>query len=555
MHVGRSKYLAIATMALVATMILQSSYVEAEKPQAMLVKVTAINSDSVTVVKVENNKDNIYNIKLVWLTLQNGIIQSYKSADGWSAETASNQNTIQFRTDTNPVKPGGSVTFGIKTEQKSPIFKWIVLDEEGDQIGSGTLDVSKDAETQEKSGTSGSNNVSQKTNSTSQETAGKPKQNQDNNSAGTNEKRRNVPTVPPSIEIRPQVVKHGRLVKITGDGFTPDSILTVLFDGKQIKNLKIGTDGKVKGRLLLPKDVVNGAHQISISDTAGRAANIPITVKQETQIVELTVNAERRSYKQGDLAKLTGTGRPGTAVELTVNNPTGVTILSYAIPVDNDGKYSTFIPLSEDATPGHYEITVFQEAKTVKTSFDVLTITGSQLTLVTDKFEYKKGESVKVSGKAVPNKDVNVRLLAPDGSEVLKTVVKTDGNGTYTVSMPLPSTSVLGKYSVAVKVDTEEISISITIVQGSVTVTVQTEKDQYRVGELVRISGKGKANEKVSITIKPPKEEPIKMSANTDNYGSYSALWLVPAAAAGGIYKVSAEQGDTRAETAFLVST
>jgi len=546
MHVGRSKYLVIATMVLVATMILQSSYAQSD-PENLLVKVTAKKWKSITVVKIENSKDNIYSIKLIWLTLQNGVIQSFKSVEGWSAETASNPNTIQFRTDTSPIRPGDSVRFGIKSDQKNPIFKWLILDEDGDEIGGGILDVAKSEAGEEKPASSSSNGKSAET-PTEEKPAEKPATDGEKPDTPT------VPSVPPAIQILPEVAKPGRVVRISGEGFTPNSKLTVLFDGKPITKLNIGKDGTLRDRILIPKDVVAGAHQISASDTAGRAANLPITVKIDERTIQLTVKTEQQSYKQGQLVKLTGTSKAGAAVQLTVNNPTGIAILSSAVPVDKDGKYSAFIPLSQDATPGDYEIIAFQGAKTVKTSFKVLTISGFQISIVTDKFEYKQGENVKISGKASPNKDVNVKVLAPDGSEVFHNVVKTDSNGSYEVVMPVSSASVLGKYSAMVKVDNEEIAITFTIVQGSVTLTIQTDKEDYRDGELVRISGKGKPNDKVSITIKTPKEELIKMSTNTKTDGSYSALWLVPSTAKIGTYRLYAEQGDARAESVFVIS-
>ena len=543
MHVGCSRYLVIATIALVATMILPSSYAQSENPESLLVKVTAKSWKTITVVKIENSKDNIYSIKLVWLTLQNGVIQSFKSLSEWSTETASNPNTIQFRTDTNPVQPGESVRFGIKSDQKSPVFKWIILYEDGDELGSGILDVAKQML---------ENNTTSDLHSKPQGTPQEVHQPSSNGTEGNHTPEVNLPQ--PAIAILPDVAKPGFVVRINGEGFTPNSKLTVLFDGKQITKLDVSIDGTLRNRILIPKDVVNGAHQISVSDTAGRAANISITVKQEERMLQVTVTTEQQSYKQGDLVKITGTAKAGAAVQLTANNPASIAILSLAVPVDREGNYSAFIPLSLDATPGDYEIIAFQEGKTVKTSFRVLTAGGVAVSVVTDKPEYKQGENVKVFGKAPPNKDVNVKVLAPDGSEVFNTVVKADSNGSYEVSMPVSPTSVLGKYSAVAKVDNEEISITFTIIQGSVGLTIQTDKEEYREGELVRISGKGKANDKVSITIKTPKEEEIKMSVNTKADGTYSALWLVPATAKNGTYKISSEQGDARAETAFVVS-
>jgi hypothetical protein len=527
-------------------MIVPSSYAQSED-LSLLVKVTAKSWKNITVVKIENSKDNIYDIKLVWLTLQNGIIQSFKSVTGWNAETASNPDTIQFRTDTNPIQPGKSVTFGIKSDQKNPVFKWIILDEDGDEIGGGILDVAKSAEIQN------GENSTQNSNGKPQEIPNDEKPEEPPVTDGEKPKQI-VPTVPPDIDISPEVAKPGRVVRINGEGFTPNSKLTVLFDGKPITRLDIKVDGTLRDRVLIPKNTVNGAHQISVSDTVGRAANISITVMQEEKGIELIVKTVQQSYKQGDLVRITGTGKAGAAVQLTVNNPTGIAILSSAVPVGRNGNYSAFIPLSQDATPGDYEIIAFQEAKTIKTSFKVLTIFDSPISVVTDKFEYKQGENVKVSGKASPNKDVNVRVSAPDGSEAFNSVVKTDSNGSYEVLMPVSPTSVLGNYSVAVKVDEEEISITFTIVQGSVVLTIQTDKEEYRDGELVRISGKGKINDKVSIVIKTPKDELIRMSTNTKTDGSFSALWLVPSMAKNGTYRLSAEQGDARAEALFVIS-
>jgi hypothetical protein len=549
-------------------MILQPTYAQTSNPASeSLVKVSAKMWKTVTVVKIENSKDNIYSIRLVWLTLQNGIIESFKSVDGWKADTASNPNAIQFRTDTNPIKPGQFITFGIKSDQKNPIFKWIILDEDGDELGSGMLDVAKSAteENNSNGSTQGTN-----TGSTNGNTNNNQNTNQNNNNANskTNQNTNGNTNINPAPEVEqfkftgparialsPDVTEPGRVIRIMGEQFTPNSKLTVLFDGKQITKLDIGKDGKIRDRVLIPKDTVNGAHQISVSDAAGRAANIAMTVKIVQKVIEFAVKAEQQTYKQGDLVKINGTGKAGAAVQLTVKNPAGISILSSAVPVGKDSKYSAFIPLSLDATPGDYEVIAFQDTKTVKASFRVLTISNSILSVVTDKFEYRQGENIRVSGKAPPNKDVVVLISSPNGAEVFSSVVKANSNGTYALSLPVLPTYAMGKYSAVVKADNEEISISFTIVQGSVVLTVKADKEEYREGELLRISGKGKPNDRVSIIIKNPRDEEIKMSANTEDDGTYSALWLVPSSAKKGTYRIYAEQGDSRAETLFVISS
>jgi len=535
-----SRYLTIATIALVATTVLPLSYAQlSDEFSNGLIKITAKSWKTITVVKVENSRDNVYNVKLVWLTLQNGVIQSYKAQSGWNAETAANPNTIQFRTDDSPIMPGESTRFGIKSDQASPIFKWIVLDEDGDELGSGTLDVSKAIQRQEESGSGSDGRAGGTQNGKPETTDGKPQQ--------------PVPSIKPAIAIIPDTVRPGFVVRLAGEGFTPDSKITILFDGKPIIKLSTASDGTIRDRIVIPKDVVGGSHQISVSDDAGRAANISITVKQEERVVALTVKTQQASYKQGELVQITGTGKAGAAVQVTVTNPAGITTFSSAVPVDKEGKFSAFVPLSEDVTTGDYEVAVLQEGKTVKATFKVLTISGFEISLTTDKFEYKQGESVKISGKASPNKDVNVKVLGPDGSEVFANTVKADNSGNYEVSMVVSGTSALGKYAAVVRVGDEEIAITFSVVRGSVALTIQTDKEEYKDGELVRISGKGKANDKVSITIQMPDQTSIKMTTNSKEDGSYSALWLVPTTAKNGQYHLIAQQGETISETIFVV--
>ncbi|MGH9910753.1 MAG: MG2 domain-containing protein, partial [Nitrososphaerales archaeon] len=215
--------------------------------------------------------------------------------------------------------------------------------------------------------------------------------------------------------------------------------------------------------------------------------------------------------------------------------------------------YTAFIPLSATSVTGEYMISALQDARTITTAFKVLTESGSEMSIITDKFEYRQGESVIIKGQTLSNKDVSIRVLDPNNAEIFTTTVKSNTNGTFSATMILPGSTTLGKYSVAVKTGNEEISLNFSVVRGNITLTVQTDKTEYRDGELVRISGKGKPNDRVSIIILTPKEDRIPMSANTKEDATYNALWLIQKTAIAGTYKVIVQQGDSRVESAFAV--
>ncbi len=541
MHLITKRSLAISTIVLLATMVVPLGHAQFDITKTGLVEITAKSWKTITVIKVENSKDNIYNAKLVWLTLQSGVIGSYRAEDGWSTEASSkNPNAIQFRTDTNVIKPGESARFGIKSDQSNPIFKWIVIDEEGDELGSGAIDVVK-AIKEEAIKTSSRDNTDVGENNSTQ-----PPTTSSNDKPNISDKK-------PAIAVIPDTARPRLVMRILGEGFMPDSRITVLFDGKLIETLKTESDGTIRARIKIPETAVDGAHQISVSDSSGRAANLPITVVNVERTISFTITTEQETYKQGDLVKIVGVGKPEAAVSLNVVDPAGVSIFSSAVPVDKASKYTVFIPLDSTAVTGEYLITALQDARTITAKFIVLTESGYEMLIVTDKFEYKQSENVIITGQTSPNKDINVRVLDPNGAVIFKTDIRSNDNGKFTTAMIVPADASLGKYSVAVKAGKEEIALTFSVARGSITLTVQTDKIEYRDGELVRISGKGKPNERLSITVLTPNDDRIPMSANIKEDGTYTALWLIQKTADAGTYTVIVQEGNSRAEAFFAV--
>ena len=539
MHAFSSKYRIIVMIVLVAMMTIPTSYAQFDIIDNALVKITAKSWKTITVVKVENSEDNIYDVRLVRLTLQNGVVKSYKAEDGWISEALSNPNTIQFSADTNLINPGESSRFGIKSDQSKPIFHWIIIDEEGDELGSGTLDVIK-ALKEEAAKASLTDDVN-----TEQGNSIPPTTNSKDETK--------FPDINPAIAVEADIIRPDKYVRLLGEGFMPDSRITVLFDGKLIDTLNTTSDGIIKDRIKIPKDAVDGSHQVSVSDSSGRAANISITVVVEEAMTPFTVTTDKEIYKLGDLVKISGYAIANAAVSLETIDPAGNSIYSSAVPVDNDGEYVAFIQLGLTAVTGNYNISAMQEGRVITTSYNVFTETGYQISIITDKFEYKQGESVIISGQAPPTKKINIQVLNPDTTEIFITDENSDNNGKFMTIMILPDNAQEGKYSIIANTGDDEIVLTFSVVKGSLSISVQTDKNEYREGELVRIGGKGKPNDKVSITIITPKEANIPMNVNTEEDGTYNALWLIQTTTAHGNYQIIVQLGDSRAEIFFTV--
>ncbi|MEO9276884.1 MAG: hypothetical protein ABI340_03760, partial [Nitrososphaera sp.] len=90
------------------------------------VTVTSTNTAGATVISVSNSINNTADITSFTLQINgDGTFKSFKSENGWQGVKTS--TTLAFST-TNPLKPGDTISFEIKTDQQSPTFTWKTSD-------------------------------------------------------------------------------------------------------------------------------------------------------------------------------------------------------------------------------------------------------------------------------------------------------------------------------------------------------------------------------------------------------------------------------------------
>jgi prefoldin subunit 5 len=100
----------------------------------------------------------------------------------------------------------------------------------------------------------------------------------------------------------------------------------------------------------------------------------------------------------------------------------------------------------------------------------IVPIVAQTLTVTTDKNVYSPGETITVSGNAVPNTDVTVKLLNPNGELVDINFVTSSANGTYSITFKTPAQMptgkwILGTYTVEAYMAGQTASKTITIQQ------------------------------------------------------------------------------------------
>lgn len=100
----------------------------------------------------------------------------------------------------------------------------------------------------------------------------------------------------------------------------------------------------------------------------------------------------------------------------------------------------------------------------------IVPIVAQTLTVTTDKNVYSPGETIIVSGNAVPNTDVTVKLLNPNGELVDINFVTSSATGTYSITFKTPAQMptgkwILGTYTVEAYMAGQTASKTITIQQ------------------------------------------------------------------------------------------
>ncbi len=98
------------------------------------VTVTTTNAADRTILQVNNNAGSTSDVSSFSLEIKDGSFKSFKLQNGWAGKKTST-NTVEF-VSSNPIKPGESVAFEIKTDQKVPSLIWRALDVNNNQVSS-----------------------------------------------------------------------------------------------------------------------------------------------------------------------------------------------------------------------------------------------------------------------------------------------------------------------------------------------------------------------------------------------------------------------------------
>ena len=154
---------------------------------------------------------------------------------------------------------------------------------------------------------------------------------------------------------------------------------------------------------------------------------------------------------------------------------------------------------------------------------------------------------LKLDYSPVQNGLVAFEVQDPNNSSVITLTLQTDTNGAYNVTFEFSHDAPLGAYTIHVASTYENETATNSTIFGlnQFTITVETDKNSYRIGESVYVSGKLILNSLmvqnglVAFEVQDPENNPILLTTLlTDGNGTYDIAFKLPADSKLGNYTV-----------------
>ena len=373
------------------------------------VTASSVGFEKTTIIEFENSgTDDIETVRL-WLG-SDITFKSFKTEKGWTG-TKSPQGVLIFTT-TEPLKPGETVKFGVKTDKEKPGINWKTLDEKDEQIETGKTLVS-DLPT---------NVIEDKPSDTTKK--------------DTTETSTSATGILSDSTFRliPEKPNVGSTVRVTGESFGANQELDFYMDDKKLDSFKTDDSGFFIFTSKVPDDEKADRVDFIVKDKQGNEKTFSLRLGDAPEVkiagdedIPLSIeNLPGKAYR-GDVILIKGTGNPGSSITATITNPDGDTITTESAEIGLDGKwtYETIVPI--DAILGQYSATITDGKHNELRKW---TIESSQkIQIVPSKLKFEPGESITFNGTAIPDESLEVILENPQGSEVFSDIIDVDSSG------------------------------------------------------------------------------------------------------------------------------
>lgn len=490
--------------------------------------VNSIALEETSVLELTNDSNENVNTVRIWLG-SDFSFKSFKTEKGWVGEKNA-QGMIIFTTS-EPIKPGESVKFGVKTDKPNPGINWQALDSKNAEMSIGKSIPKELPKVTEN-----------------------PKLDQNSNSIGESISAESV------FRIIPEKPNVGSTIRVTGENFGSSQELHFYIDTKKIGTFVTDQNGYFVTTMKIPDDQAADRVDFSVKDNDGNEKKISLRIEEEksrtipTQNIPLTVKGIPNTVHRGDFLEILGTGNPNSGIVVEIIGPDNQSIRTRTAQSDNKGNWALeplLVPL--DRPFGKYT-GIISDGKNSKTAS--WTVESDKTTIIIPtNLKFEPGETMKFNGTALPNKPIELILEDPFGKEIKSDIIQVGDSGIVEFEFPTTQNTIEGTYTlIATQEKKKEFTYAGLGMLPVTPVNLEFDKLNYKATDTATITLSGKASEIIKLLIVDPGDKPkgdaVTITLQPDGRGTYS---LDLKGYSSGVYTAVVSKGSAQSSEIFTV--
>ena len=494
------------------------------------VNAKSVAFEETTIIEFVNEGEKDINSFRIWLSSEFSF-KSFKTEDGWIGEKTP-QGVIVF-TPTEPVSPGDSVKFGVKTDKISSGINWKALDKNQEQIDIGKT-IANDLPTPINNLKSNEKDVVSKEGVLS-------------NSI---------------FRIVPEKPNVGSTIRVTGDNFGSSEDFDFYIDSKKIGSFETDDQGHFMTTMKIPTTMDPERVDFAVKDKTGGEKKISLRLGDvenrilEDENIKLTIKGISNVMHRGDFLEISGTGKPGSAVTGMVHNPSGEIINTRTAEVDSKGNWELSEPIIVplDTPFGEYSLEISDGRENITKKW---TVESSKVIIIApENIKFEPGETMRYNGTAIPNIPIELVLEDPLGNERFTDIINVGKSGFVEFEYPtIANVDKEGTWTlIATQGKDKEFIFAGLGELPTIPVNFEFDKLNYKASEDAIITLTGKPSETLSMLIVDPSDKPkgesISIQLEPDGRATYE---LDLKGYSSGVYTAVVSKGSTKNTEIFTV--
>ena len=492
---------------------------------ADIITAKSTSLDYSSILDLRNNRGSDVNIDSVriWLTQDNSF-KSFKTENGWTGKFEIGGQVLVFSPQ-DSVKPGESVKFGLKTNEKNPLINWKALDSNGNIL---------------------------------QTAAVITKQSDKDQTTQINQPKITAIKDDSTFRFVPEKPTIGSAFRIIGEDFIPNKNVEFYIGDTMIKSIKINADGKFIATGIVPDDINEDRTEFILLDSGGTEKVVSLRLsnienREMSSDVKISIEFTAKEVKRGNAVKLEGNATPDTTLTITTKNKLGKVLDINTVISGFDGKWEFDHLFPIDLNLGRIIVEITDGKTTAVRNFDVV---SSQLINIEPlQKRYEVGDYVKFVGSAIPNNQLTVILKDPVEAEIFSKTMIVDSTGAVEFDIEIDDGYPEGTYVLhAFQGAESEISVVGVGVQPQRVLVVSTSELNYGAGSIIDLSVQGEPHSSVSLVVIDESDETkVNDTVILDDNGNF--IYEIDAKDIGtGAFTVEARHGTaSRGDTVFTV--